>query len=71
VKSLLLAAMLTVGCPAMSHREPTAARVPVGTLIKAVSTADGVVRVYRNGAGCDLWLGGVWRQTVSLTTCTT
>ena len=39
-------------------------------LVKTVVTADGVVRVYRDGAGCTITLGGIYQQRVDVATCT-
>ena len=67
MRALALAAMLCLGSPAIGPRAPI--EHLRGTLLKTVATRDGVVRVYRNAAGCDLWLGGVWEQSVSWGVC--
>ncbi len=69
MKSLALCLMLAFSSPAPLGHVYGLGTVARGHLLKTVNTRDGVVRVYRTAAGCDLWLGGVWEQSVTVNIC--
>lgn len=39
------------------------------TLIKTVSTKDGIIQVYKTDFNCNIYLNHVYMQTVELTVC--
>lgn len=67
--TLALALSLAFGSPSIAAREPTAQRIPVGVILKVVATDAGRMEVWRNGSGCDVWLGRKFEQRVSLAIC--